>query len=83
MEIHLSARTHGIADDDIIHAVENALAGYALEDRGDEPRRTLLLGPDRNANLLEIVVLEFDDGGRLAIHAMRIRPKYVPLLPRQ
>lgn len=83
MEIHPAARKHGIRDEDIVHAVEHALAGYALEEREDEPRRTLLLGPDRNANLLEVVVLELDDGRRLAIHAMRMRPKYIPLLPRQ
>lgn len=83
MEIHPAARKHGIADDDIVHAVGHALAGYALEGRDDEPRRTLLLGPDRSANLLEVVVVELDDCGRLAIHAMRMRPKYIPLLPRE
>ncbi len=83
MEIHPAARRHGILDEDIVYAVENALAGYALEEREDEPQRTLLLGPDRSANLLELVVVELDDGGRLAIHAMRMRPKYIPLLPRQ
>jgi hypothetical protein len=82
VEIHPSARKHGIADEDILHGVANALASYALEEGDGEPRRTLVLGPDRSANLLEVVVLEFDDGGRLAIHAMRMRPKYIPLLPR-
>jgi hypothetical protein len=57
--------------------------GYALEQRDDEPRRTLLLGPDRSGNLLEVVVLELDDGTRLAIHAMRMRPSYIDLLPEQ
>jgi hypothetical protein len=81
VEIHRAARKHGITDDDIRHAVEHALVGYALE-RGDgEPRRTLLLGPDRAGNLLEIVVLELDDGSRIAIHAMRMRPSYTDLLP--
>lgn len=83
MDIDPGARKHGIPDDDILHAVEQALAGYALEERDDEPRRTLLLGPDRQANLLEVVVVELDDGRRLAIHAMRMRPKYIPLLARQ
>jgi hypothetical protein len=83
VDIHPAARKHGIPDDDIVHAVDHALAGYALEERDDEPRRTLLLGPDRQANVLEVVVLELDDGQRLAIHAMRMRPKYISLLPRQ
>jgi hypothetical protein len=71
VEIHAAARKHAVPDDDIVHAVDHALASYALEERDDEPRRTLFLGPDRNAELLEVVVLELDDGGRLAIHAMR------------
>ena len=83
MDIHPAARKHGIPGDDIVHAVEHALAEYALEERDAEARRTLLLGPDRQANLLEVVVLELDDGRRLAIHAMRMRAKYVSLLPRQ
>jgi hypothetical protein len=83
VEIHPTAHKHGIRDDDIIHAIEHALAGYALEERDDEARRTLLLGPDRQANLLEVVVLELDDGRRWAIHAMPIRAKYISLLPRQ
>jgi hypothetical protein len=83
VEIHRAARRHGIADQDILHAVEHALVGYALEEGEDEPRRTLLLGPDRAGNLLEVVVLELDDGLRLAIHAMRMRPGYTDLLPEQ
>jgi hypothetical protein len=81
VEIHRAARKHRIADDDIRHAVEQALAGYALEQGDSEPRRTLLFGPDRAGNLLEIVVLELDDGDRIAIHAMRMRPGYADLLP--
>lgn len=81
MEIHRSARKHGVPDDDIHHAVEQALVGYALEQGDGEPRRTLLIGPDRAGNLLEIVVLELDDGDRIAIHAMPMRPSYTDLLP--
>ena len=83
MEIHDAARRHGVAEGDIVHAVQNAVVCYQLEEHDNEPRRTLFLGPDRAANLLEIVVLELDGGGRLAIHAMRMRPKYISLLPLQ
>ena len=83
MEIHRAARKHGVADEVIRHAAEHALAGYALEQYDDEPRRTLLLGPDHAGNLLELVVLELDDGRRPAIHAMRMRPGYSDLLPGQ
>lgn len=81
MEIHQAARKHGIADEDIRHAVEQAVVGYALEQGDGEPRRSLLLGPDRAGNLLEIVALELDDGDRIAIHAMRMRPSYTDFLP--
>ena len=82
VELHRSARKHGVADDDIVHAASHALAGFALEDRDSEPRRTLLLGPDRAGNLLELVVPELDDGRRLVIHAMSMRPAYRDLLLR-
>jgi hypothetical protein len=81
VELHRSARKHGVADHDIVHAALHALAAYALEDGDDEPRRTLLLGPDRAGNLLELVVLELDDARRLVIHAMPMRPMYRDLLP--
>lgn len=41
----------------------------------------LYLGPDRAANLLEVVIVERDDGTELAIHAMRMRKRYEALLP--
>jgi hypothetical protein len=77
VEIHGSARKHGIADEDILHAIDHALA---IEDIGEDPDRWLVLGPDRAANMLEVVVLITSDGGRLAIHAMPMRPTYERLL---
>ena len=79
VDIHDSARRHGVADEDIHHAVKNCLAVYPLEQ--EDSARFLYLGPNRAGNLLEAVVLEFDDGGRLAIHAMPMLPKYASLLP--
>lgn len=54
MEVHESARKHGVADEDILDAVDHALA---IEDVGEEPDRWLVIGPDRAGNLLELVVL--------------------------
>jgi hypothetical protein len=76
VEIHPSARKHGIADEDIEHAVRNAMA---IEDQADDTR--LYLGPARNAELLEVVTIVRDDGSELAIHAMAMRAKYQRLLP--
>jgi hypothetical protein len=48
MEIHDSARRHGIPDEDIRHAVEHALAEFDLGDG----QRVLHLGFDRQARML-------------------------------
>ncbi len=40
----------------------------------------LYLGPDRGANLLEVVSVLRDDGSEIVIHAMRMRAKYEPFL---
>jgi hypothetical protein len=76
VDVHSSARKHGIADEDIEHAVENAMA---IDDQDDDTR--LYLGPSRSAELLEVVTIVRDDGSELAIHAMPMRPKYQRLLP--
>jgi hypothetical protein len=73
VEIHSSARKHGVADEDIHHAL-------AIEDIGEDPDRWLVLGPDRAINMLEVVVLITSEGTQLAIHAMPMRPIYERLL---
>jgi hypothetical protein len=82
VEVHRSARKHGVAAEDAVHAASRFLVAYPLENEGQGgPRRELRLGPDRAGNLLEIVVLLLDDGDDLVIHAMRMRPKCRDLLP--
>ena len=77
MEIHGSARKHGVADSDILHAIDHALA---LEDAGEDPDRWLLIGPDMAGNLLEVVVMITAEGTQIAIHAMPMRDQYRRLL---
>ena len=77
MEVHESARRHGITDEDILHAVDHALV---TEDAGEDPDRYLVIGPDRSGVLLEVVVLVTDER-QLVIHAMPMRPKFRRLLP--
>lgn len=76
MEIHSSARKHGVDEEDIEHAIDNAMA---IDDQDDDTR--LYLGPARNAELLEVAMLVREDGSELVIHAMTMRPKYRRLLP--
>lgn len=75
MEVHPSARKHGIAEADIEHAVAHAVV---TENQDDDAR--LYLGPSRSAALLEVVTILRTDGSELAIHAMTMRPKYERLL---
>jgi hypothetical protein len=77
VEIHDSARRHGVADQDILHAIDHALA---IEDAGEDPDRWLIIGPDAAANLLEVVVMITAEGNQVAIHAMPMRDKYARLL---
>lgn len=71
-----SARKHGIADADILHAIRFALITYDYEDED----RILYLGPDTAANLLEVISLVGGDDGEIGIHAMAMQAKYKPLL---
>jgi hypothetical protein len=75
VQIHPSARKHGVTDSDIHHAVEHALV---VAD--DDEAKCLYLGPDRAGNLLEIVSVVLDDDTEVVIHAMRMRRIYESLL---
>lgn len=75
MDIYESARKHGVRDEDIEHAVSNAIA---VADADDD--KVLHLGPGRVGNLLEIVSVLRTDGTELVIHAMRMRRSFESLL---
>ena len=77
VEVHDSARKHGVVDEDIHHAIDQALA---IEDAGEDPDLWLVIGPDRAGNLLEVVVLTTVEDTRLAIHAMPMRARFGRLL---
>ena len=77
VEIHPSARRHGVDDDEILHAVANPLV---VDNLGEDPDRWLVIGPDRAGNLLEIVVLITSTADEIIIHAMPMRPNYRKLL---
>ena len=81
MEFHRSASKHGIDADDVQHAIAHALVFADVGD-DDAPVRTLVLGPDRAGNMLEVIVLHFDDNREVVIHAMPMRRHYHGLLPR-
>lgn len=78
MKVHDSARKHGIDQADAVHAADHAVFVADLD--GDRPARQLRLGFDASGRLLEIVVLRFDSGNELLIHAMKARRQYLDLL---
>lgn len=51
-----------------------------VDDLGEDPDRWLVLGPDRAANLLEVVVLVTAEGDEVIIHAMPMRAVFRKLL---
>ncbi len=73
MEIGDSARKHGISDDAILHAWENAIKLAEFEYDGEE--RLFVIGPDPSGNLLELVAVPAAEP-TLIIHADRLRPKF-------
>jgi hypothetical protein len=78
VKVHDSARKHGVEPNDAIHAASAPLFVSDLDE--DSPARQLRLGFDRGGRLLELVVLRFDSGNELIIHAMRARKQYLDLL---
>lgn len=76
MEILPSARKHGIADDDIRHALTNAIGAITSP---SQPDFTMLIGPDIAGRLLEVGVLDAEDNDYV-IHAMPARRTYLRLL---
>lgn len=81
MEIHRSARRHGIGDSAIIHALDHAVTVVDLEPDSDPPK-VLAIGPDRAGNMLEVIWIELAGNVSLVIHAMPLCPTFYELLPR-
>ncbi|TAL46231.1 MAG: hypothetical protein EPN91_00665 [Salinibacterium sp.] len=77
--VHISALKHGVTAVDVLHAANNYLVAVNIDD--GNPHRELRLGFDTAGRLLETVVLAFEDGRQLIIHAMKARPSYLGLLP--
>ena len=71
-----SARKHGISDDSMRHALRHSVA--QTHDPEDDAM-DLFLGPDPAGNLIEVGVLNRDDGPNI-IHAMpgRMRRFFPP-----
>lgn len=66
-----SAHRHGISSADIAHAWRNPISSWEMDEG-----LTMLIGPDHTARLLEVGVVDSDEGP-VVVHAMRARPKFL------
>jgi hypothetical protein len=76
-DVHGSAFKHGITEADIRHALKHAIRVMDQDDGS-----LLYLGAATSGKLLEVVTYPRPDGSELAVHAMKMRRRYVNLLPR-
>jgi len=65
-----SARKHGVADEDILHAYRNPIRVFDLDDL------TMLIGPGQSSRLLEIGVAQAESIDFI-VHAMVARPRFL------
>ena len=75
MRIGGPARNHGVTDDDLQHAVRNAVRRITMDED-----LTMMIDPAADGSLLEIGVLDLDGDDPVAIHAMTLRPKFYRFL---
>ena len=83
IKFNKAAFKHGIAEADIRMAFDNVLYDERLDDSDGEDEinaRYLLIGFDRNANLLEILYNVIDDDTLKVFHAMRCSNTFLPLI---
>ena len=74
VEILSSAYKHGQTKEDIISALEQSIYDETLE---TDPNKTLSIGYDRNAKLLEIIFHVLSDEHIVVFHAMPCRKHYI------
>jgi hypothetical protein len=65
-----SARRHGIADDDMLHAYRNPVRVFEFDELA------MLIGADQAGRMLE-VGLASADHVEFVVHAMTARPKFL------
>ncbi len=69
-----SARKHGLTTRSILHAIAVAFRVVRIE-----TDLVLIIGPDENGQLLEVIVADPDDDARI-IHAMPLRRRFMHYL---
>ena len=65
-----SARKHGVTDEDMLHAYRNPTRVFELDDL------TMLVGPDRSANPLEVGVTTAE-AVDFIVHPVAVCPRFL------
>jgi hypothetical protein len=74
VEVLSSSYKHGQTKEDILSALERSIYDETLE---TDPNKTLSIGYDRNAKLLEIIFHVLSDEHIVVFHAMPCRKHYI------
>ena len=72
MDIEASARKHGVADDDMVHALKYHWRAYETDDLAV----TMFIGPSTTGQPLEVGVVTDEDGSAI-IHSMPARSTFL------
>ena len=74
IEILSSATKHGQSREDVLRALEQSIYDETLEDK---PNKTLSIGYDGNARLLEVIFHVVTDEYIVVFHSMPCRKYYI------
>ena len=74
VEILPSATKHGLIKEDILSALEHSIYDETLQ---ADPNKTLSIGYDKKARLLEIIFHVISDEHIIVFHAMKCRKNYI------
>ena len=74
IEILPSATKHGISKEDILIALERSIHDETLQ---ADPNKTLSIGYDGKARLLEVIFHVISDEHIVVFHAMKCRKNYI------
>ena len=78
VKVHNSALKHGISAADALYAANHRI--YESWPDDDVPAKQFVMGFDSQGRLLELVILTFDSGHQLLIHAMKARRHLLDLI---
>ena len=84
IEFNPAAFKHGVSEADIRLVFDTTkYDGFLDEDDPDAEDKHLVIGFDRNANLIEVLYNVIADGRLRVFHAMKCRPAFIGLLERR